>query len=234
MAWYFCQRGWSSWAIDFPKKQTDSDIGNTPLSERLQTVREVTRGFDASPVLIGFDAGGLFGLLATLDITPRALVWISPLFPYCWQSNLRPTPPLVRLGALYSLLRNRPHSPPSRSLSLRYLYHSQPEAVQTRVWPSLKPESGRLVRQLTRAKIDFPRVPLRCPLLIISGGEDRLVPAHAARDLVRSLCADHCTYADEGHWLLNGPAAKTVVADIHRWLIRGLGESLLIQDDESY
>ena len=85
MAWYFCQRGWSSWAIDFPKKQTDSDIGNTPLSERLQTVREVTRGFDASPVLIGFDAGGLFGLLATLDITPRALVWISPLFPYCWQ-----------------------------------------------------------------------------------------------------------------------------------------------------
>ncbi len=234
MAWYFCQRGWSSWAVDYPKKQTDSDTGNTSLSERLQTVTEVTTGFDAAPILIGFDAGGLFGLLAALDIRPRALVWISPLFPYCWQPNLRPTPPLVRLSALYSLLRNRPHPPPSRSLSLRYLYHSQPEAVRTRIWSSLKPESGLLVRQLTRAKIDLPQVPLPCPLLIISGGDDRLVPAHAAQDLIHSLRADHYTYKNEGHWLLNGPAAKIVVADIHRWLIRGLGESLLIQDDESY
>ena len=54
----------------------------------------------------------------------------------------------------------------------------------------------------------------------------------ASRWLADFLHADSLIYPDQGHWLLSGPQTSTFVADVHRWLIRTLGERLLLPPED--
>ena len=59
-----------------------------------------------------------------------------------------------------------------------------------------------------------------------------MVPAPAVRWLADALQATGLSYPDQGHWLPAGSQAATLVGDIHRWLIRSLGEALLLPPEE--
>jgi alpha-beta hydrolase superfamily lysophospholipase len=59
------------------------------------------------------------------------------------------------------------------------------------------------------------------PVLTISAGRDRAVPASWARG-VAALYADRggllIEYADHGHWIIDEPGADAVAADVDAWL----------------
>jgi hypothetical protein len=45
------------------------------------------------------------------------------------------------------------------------------------------------------------------------------------------LSAAYRTYPGQGHWLLAGEQGARIAADVHRWLIRTLGEALLVPEE---
>ena len=227
-AWGFSQRGWVCWALDLYTQQSRRQCGNTSLEDHLTTITAASAALDDPPIVIGFDLGSLLALLVTARIQPRALVCISPLLPCHWQPALRPALPLVRLAALPALLWNRAHPPPSRRLARDFLFHAVPAALHDQLYAQFEPDSGQVVRTLTRGQTDFPATPLPCPGLVVWGRADRMVPSPAVHWLADSLQTTSLTYPGQGHWLLAGPQAATLVADIHRWLIRSLGEALLL------
>ncbi len=232
VAWGFSQRGWSCWALDLYEQSAARRRGDISLDDHLTTITPAIAAFDCPPIVIGFDLGSLLALLVATRTQPRALVCISPLLPCNWQADLRPALPLVRLAALPALLWNRSHPPPSRRLARDFLFHTLPAGLHNQLYAQLEPDSGRAVRTLTRGQTDFPAIPLPCPSLVVWGQEDRMVPAPTVRWLADALQATGLSYPDQGHWLLAGPQAATLVGDIHRWLIRSLGEALLLPPEE--
>ena len=232
VAWGFSQRGWACWALDLYEPHAARRRGDISLDDHLTTITTAAATFDCPPIVIGFDLGSLLSLLVATRVQPRALICISPMLPGHWQPDLRPALPLVRLATLPALLWNRAHPPPSRRLARDFLFHTLPAGLPDQLYDQLEPDSGRVVRTLTRGQTDFPTTPLPCPSLIVWGQEDRMVPAPVVSRLADTLHATSLSYPDQGHWLLAGPQAASLVAGVHRWLVHSLGEALLLSPEE--
>jgi pimeloyl-ACP methyl ester carboxylesterase len=70
------------------------------------------------------------------------------------------------------------------------------------------------------------RQAIRCPVLCVSGGEDRIISPRAARALAAGYSAEHIIFNARGHWLIAPSATEEVAGSIGRWLhSQGLGES---------
>ncbi len=233
VAWGLSQRGWACWALDWPEQPTARRRGALSLDDHLTTLTTAVAGFACPPIIVGFDLGSLLALLAAPRVQPRALVCISPLLPCHWHPDLRPALPLVRLAALPALLWQRAHPPPARRLARDFLFHALPVGLHAQLYDQLAPDSGSVVHTLTRGQTDFPALPLPCPSLVVWGQADRMVPTSALCWLADVLRATSLSYPDQGHWLLAGPQAAPLVGDIHRWLIRSLGEALLLPPEEN-
>ncbi len=232
VTWRFSQRGWECWALDCYQAEAASQRGKISFAQQLHTITTALSSLDNAPIVLGFDVGSVFALLAAERIRPRAVVCIAPLLPCNWTPERRPALPLVRLMALPALLWSRPHPPPYRRMARDFLFHSVPTAMHNQLHAHLEPDSGHIVRTLTRDSVPLPAIPLPCPASIVWGQEDRMNAPAASRQLADFLHADSLIYPDQGHWLLSGPQAALLVTDVHRWLIRTLGEGLLLPPED--
>ena len=61
------------------------------------------------------------------------------------------------------------------------------------------------------------------PLLIITGTDDKLVPAGVARTVARRYRADFREYAGHAHYIMREPGWEKIAADIARWLTEKQG-----------
>ena len=235
-AWAFSQRGWACWTLDPHESGTRRDPVRDTLDGRAACIASAAAAFDRSPIVIGYDVGALAALLAAGRMPPtagfRALVCVSPLVPRNPQDERGPALPLVRLVALPALLWNRAHPPPSRRMASGFLFHALPAAQRDALATRLRPDAGSVVRDLTRGNVTLPAAPLRCPVCVMWGEDDRMVASPAVRRFAATLHADEHPYASQGHWLLSGPPAATLVGDVHRWLIHTLGDPLLLPPEE--
>lgn len=66
------------------------------------------------------------------------------------------------------------------------------------------------------------------PRLLIAGGIDPCLPRPRADDLARRQRAEIVVFEDAGRDLPYGPRWPQVATETHRWLVRRLGESLLL------
>jgi hypothetical protein len=66
----------------------------------------------------------------------------------------------------------------------------------------------------------------------MAGAEDHLTSVLAVRQLAERMQADYQEYPQRGHWLLEGPGWEETAASIHRWLVKSLGEPLLLPAEE--
>jgi len=87
-------------------------------------------------------------------------------------------------------------------------------------------ESGRAVLEIgygvfdqrQAARVDASRV--TCPMLVLAGCEDRMVPVRALRQVVRKY-APVSTYRQcerHAHWLAGGPSWERVADEVLSWL----------------
>jgi len=233
---YLAHRGWECWAIDLrgrPVSRTVRNVGKISLQNYVDDVVEVTGVLETPPILIGHGLGGLVALAAAASLPVRALVTLAPLVPCGWTAAAsHPSFLFIRLKTLPTLLWGRPLSRPPWGLASRCLLTGLSPTVQQNIWSRLVPDSGALVYNLVRGRLPFPTLPELSPLLVTAGTEDQLTPVLAARQLAERLHADYQEHPQRGHWLLEGPGWEETAASIHRWLVKSLGESLLLPAEE--
>jgi pimeloyl-ACP methyl ester carboxylesterase len=228
------QRGWECWALDLrgrPGSRTVEHIGQISLADYVEDVLAAARQLWAPPVVCGYDLGALLAVLAAAQARPRALICLAPLLPQAWTAAGRPPAPLVRLSAVPALLWGYALRPPRRAMARDFLFHTLSPATQARLHARLQPDSGTVVQTITKSDISFPAAGVSCPALVLSGEDDRMSPPAAARGLAERLSAAYRTYPGQGHWLLAGEQGARIAADVHRWLIRTLGEALLVPQE---
>ena len=228
------QRGWECWALDLRGRlgsRTVETIGRIRLEDYIEDVVVAARHLWAPPIICGHDLGALLALLAATQIKPRALICLAPLLPHTWIADGRPPAPLVRLAAVPALLWGRPLPPPRLTMACDFLFHTLPPSVQAHLQARLQSDSGTVARTLARGQVSVPTAGVSCPVLVVSGGADRMSSPAIARWLVDHLRAEHRDYPGQGHWLLAGKQGTKLAGDLHRWLIRTLGEALLVPEE---
>ena len=229
------QRGWECWALDLrgrPGSRSVATMGTIQLEEYGEDVATAAQALWAPPVVCGHGLGALLALLTAAHIKPRALILLAPLLPRTWSARIRPPLPLASLSAVPALLWSRPLRPPRWTIARDFLFNTLPPVLQTRLHEQLRPDSGAVARALTRGQVPAPSTELGCPLLIVRGSEDRMSPPAAIDWLKTRFQASSREYRQQGHWLTISGQASQLVADLHRWLIQSLGESLLMPQEE--
>jgi pimeloyl-ACP methyl ester carboxylesterase len=204
-ATYFGHRGWEGQLLELR--------GAGDLVARTAALVEHAGRLPRAPVLIGHGAGALVGLRAAGAGVASAVVLVAPLVP--GSAGVRAL--TRRWDALIALARGRP-IPPPRDAAARRIFGEVPA--------DLGGETARAVLDVVRGQPPAAR-PLGIPTLVVAGERDPLLRPRAAAALASALSGDFVEIAGAAHWPILAPGWQHTVAEVHRWLVRRLGQALL-------
>lgn len=198
-------------------------LGTTSLLDYAADLEAELRALPEPPILIGHSMGGLLAQILASRGLCRAAVLLSPAAP---RGILPLTPSVIRSFGSY-LTRwafwRRPHRQ-AFGEAVYSMLHRLPEEERLRVYRSFCLESGRAIGEIglwwfdrrRASAVDERRV--TCPVLVVTGAEDRISPASVVRRVARKYGADYRELPGRAHWLLGEPGWESICADVERWL----------------
>jgi len=107
------------------------------------------------------------------------------------------------------------------------------EEPRREILRGLVPESPHLVRAAFQQPTNFvlPKTPF--PTLVLGGTEDRLATNDSGRTLATNLGGEYREYPQRGRWMFHEDRWEDIVNDVHRWILKNLGESILSEPTDS-
>lgn len=205
---YLAHRGWECGAF-----VTDSHGAGFEYSDRFAAVLRQIQAQPAPPVVVGHDIGAAIALSAAGSC--RAVVALAPPFAPEFSRRVQSLRPWTE--RLWPKRAPLAAAPP----------HLYPDS----------PPPGGLVVEPNESLLELdrwtPSCPLPCPALVLVGERDPLCDVKAIREWGERCGADVVVVPGAGHGLPWAPGWEALVTDVHRWLVRTLGESLLAMLDES-
>lgn len=215
--------GWAAHAVSL-RGHAGSDaptpLTRTPLRYYEHDVLQAITELPAPPVLIGHSMGGLVvqHVLERYRAAPAGVL-IGPVPP---AHGLEVLGSLVRHdpAALASALVGRPPQPRAELLVGRHTDHATAQG-----WADRMGQESSLAATQAIA----PRRPrdIRAPLLVIGGGDDRVVPPHALTRTARTYGVRAHLFRGLGHLMMLEEAGDGALRFVLRWLedtLRATGE----------
>jgi pimeloyl-ACP methyl ester carboxylesterase len=180
-------------------------------------------GIGSDVIAAGHGLGGLLALKLAESQNVKAAVAFAPLLPgvrsrlttrHFW-SNWRWT-----RGAL-----------PSRRTLLDLVSDADPVQRSTLV-NSFRPMDTRVIEEIALGRVGIARNAR--PRMIIAGENDVFAPKQCAAQFAAEIGAQFASLPGRGHWLIGSRGVERAVAQMQRFLVRALGEQLLLlyQDEE--
>jgi pimeloyl-ACP methyl ester carboxylesterase len=201
--------GWESHAVDLRGhgKSAPADLSGTSMRDYADDVMEAARQLGRPPVLIGWSMGGLVAIMAAARIDAVACIGLAPSFPK------RTTDASVPLRA-------REFGPEEYGITSRDI-DDQPampdlDRDERRIALDSLGSESRRARDERKAGIVIES--LRCPLLIVTGGNDRQFPPEKYDDF--PLDAERVCVDGASHWglVLSRRALAEAVPAVLGWL----------------
>jgi pimeloyl-ACP methyl ester carboxylesterase len=215
---YMAHLGWDCHALRRDNVDPRPSRGEG-LERRIDRLRTVVAGFPAPPVVIGHDLGGLVALSERVGPT-RAIVALAPLAPPSLAADR--IPGLGGPRAILSMRIRDQVPPPSGWRGKAHFGTHMPASTVA--------EPAALGRDLLDRSCRFAFASTT-PTLIVVGTRDR-VTARPAAHRMREATAGDLHEVDGDHAIPWSDGWQDRVTAIHRWLIRRLGDSLLIEPEE--
>lgn len=168
------------------------------LDEARCRARAIAREFGEKPVVVGHSNGALLALsLAGLEET-AGIALIAPAPP----ASVPGAPPWIRRLQFSRVFGRRWNS---RAIRFRPKWPLQAEMPNVELAGTLCPDSGPAMAEVLAHSAGAPYdpwPPLRCPVIVVAGSKDRLVPVSLTRKLAKRFGAAHHTIEGAGHWLI--------------------------------
>lgn len=232
-ATHFSNLGWECWAVNWRGRfgeNAAAALKRLSFDDCVADLKEVIRAAPFPPVLAGHDLGALIALKAAAEEKVSALILLAPLPP----KDLEPEPPralrLLRLKYRPLLFLRRAFRLEEKDFRRHWL-NALPERGHDEAIACLVADSPHLIadffaRRALDAQSSDPAV------LVVGGADDRIVAPSALGDLARSIGADCRVYSGHGHWILGEEGGEEIVRDMHRWIVRQAGASILLEEKE--
>jgi pimeloyl-ACP methyl ester carboxylesterase len=168
--------------------------------------------------------GGVLAQQLAARVQPLALVLLAPAAPYGINSLS-----LTNAGLFLHYISNgafwRNGYKPDFARAQRYAFCGIPADRHRLLYDGLVYESGRAIFEIALWLFDLTRAAaveaqrISCPVYIVSGGEDRVVPPSVLRKIARLYPqATHRHYPACGHLLIDDENTNEMVHSISDWL----------------
>jgi pimeloyl-ACP methyl ester carboxylesterase len=229
---HFSNLGWECWAINFRGRFEERSLEvleRLSFQECLEDLKRVIRAASSPPVLLAHSLGGLIAQKAAEQEEVSALILLSGLPP----GEIKTAKPraLRLLGLKYWPLVHlrRPFRLEEKDFRRSWIA-STPEGQQPDILGRMVPESAHLIAEFLHCRVAVDPQAIRCPILVIVGGDDRVISVAAVREMAKRLRADLREYPGHGHWMMEEDEGERVVREIHRWMVQRLGEEILLAE----
>ena len=228
---HFCNLGWDSVAIDLRRRTAQNPMGNLSslsFGDCVRDLGQVIGSFSAPPVLLAMNLGALMALKVLEQSQLAALILVSPAPPENLAAAGSRPQRLLWLKYRWLIFLHRPFQIDEKDFR-SYFLTPLPENLQSALSQQRAPESSALAREFLAPRVSLDSGPLSCPLLVLGGSGDNLTPAATSNQMALWLGGEFREYPGQGHWLIERDG-ENIVRDIHRWIIRKLGDKILLAD----
>lgn len=208
-----------------PTDPAPEGLGTTSLLDYAADLEALIGELPQEPIIMGHSMGGLLAQILAGRGLGKAAVFITPASPagimalrwsviktfksslFRWGFWRRPTMPTFN-EARYSMMHLiTPQD--QREAYGRFVHESGRATTEIGLWPF----------DLTGAsRVDETKI--KCPVLVIGGGQDRITPAKVVRQVAVKYSANgtYKEFPEHAHWVLAEPGWQEVAGYIHTWL----------------
>lgn len=224
---FFAERGHPCHAINLRGREGSRpvpDIGRVSLADFIEDGVDAARAI-GTPIVVGHSMGGLIAQKVAEVGAARALILMGSAPPrgISLASSL-----LLRKQIKFAMtmLRSRPITA-TRSDSDALIFTRIPMAGRTIVQNRFVPDSGLAARELSLGRIAVDADRVHCPVLVVTGSEDRFVVPRVARKLAAKYRATFLEVPEHAHMLPLEPGWDEAAEDVARWLheVRATGRA---------
>lgn len=208
-----------------PHAAPDPCLGTIGLLDYAGALEAELRQLRTKPILIGHSMGGLLAQILAARGLAKAVVLLTPAAP----SGIFAVAPSV-IHAFWSIQMTwafwrRPVRPTFGEASYAML-HLLTERERRAIYERFVYESGRAVFETGywfldvsgASRVDASKV--ACPVLVVAGGQDRITPAWAVRQVARKYGAvsTYREFSRHAHWIVGEPGWEEVAGNVADWL----------------
>ena len=221
------------WEVFVPNLRADFGRGSTPPIEKLRftdltaLAGEALDAIGRDAVVFGHGVGGLVALKLSAHRRVKASVAYAPLVP-----GFR-TPLAGGFANRIAMMWSRPIKPPRGRVLFELIADSDP-FTRDGLINAMVPDSGALVSDVMNGAIEFVAADKAAPRLVVAGDSDIFAPLPQTTAFAESIGAKLATIAGRGHWLIGGRALERAINETQRFLVRALGQDLLLLYPEEW
>jgi pimeloyl-ACP methyl ester carboxylesterase len=221
------------WEVFVPDLRAVIGKGSTPPIEKLRfndlaaLASEAIEGIGRDAVVLGHGVGGLIALKLSEHRRVKASVAYAPLVP-----GFR-TPLIGGIGNRIAMMLGRPIKPPRGRILFELIADSDP-FTRDGLIKAMVPDSGAIATDVMNRAIEFAAADKAAPRLVVAGDSDIFAPLQATTKFSESIGAKLATIRGRGHWLIGGRALERAINETQRFLVRALGQDLLLLYPEEW
>ena len=228
----FVARGYDCAAVALPghhSEARDADVAGVGFAECVEAVASAAARFER-PILIGHSMGGLIVQQLASMLPLHAAVLINSAAPRAvFPLRLTMLPGLARHFLRWGLWKGVLRL--SRREADYLLYSALPASERERLSASTLGESGLIAYQLGFGRLGWSHVHhvdpsrIRCPLLMLAGARDHMIPVGVSRAVARfyGTRLSYREFPDNAHWLLGEAGYHERIGDVLSWLAERAG-----------
>jgi len=222
MAGHLVSQGWEVYLLDVhpPTTRTfaNDDSGASAFSTLVANVRTALDAIGSDIIAAGHGLGGLLALKIAEAPPVRAAVALAPLIPGFHS-------PLFVRRRRWTFWRCESTGLPIGRRLLELVSEAEPFQRESLI-KALMPADTSAATEVARGEVEFTAHPT--PRLIVAGEADAFAPWQCAEQLAAKIGARFISLPGRGHWMIAGRTLERTIAEMQRFLVRALGEELLL------
>ncbi|MGH9194795.1 MAG: alpha/beta hydrolase, partial [Acidimicrobiia bacterium] len=215
---FFADSGYRSvvptWRGHYDSKPVE-DLGRLSVHDYVDDCSAVIRETGAQ-ILIGESMGGLIAMKAAeIHRDVDALVVFNPAPPFRIPTSFRVMRSQIKY--LPDLLFSRPNMPAEADYK-ELILNNVPEPEASNFYERICPDSGHAVLEMAWGRIKINPSLVRCPVLVVIGHLDAVVPLKAHQKTAQLLSAEVLDYPEKSHHSFSEEGWEEVGKKVLAWL----------------
>lgn len=203
----------------------DPRLAETSIEDYTSDMAELVEKFDSAPIIVGHSMGGVIaqklaakGLARAIVLLNSSVIW--GILPSTDDERAVGTG-LMAAGPFWKTVLHLEFE-----FMVTYALNRMDAPTQRAVFDRLGPESGRAIFELFfwmfdgRRTTEVDSAEVRCPVLVVSGAEDRGVSPCTARQIAQRYGSNATVYEAPGcgHYLMLEPGWEQVAEHCAAWM----------------